>query len=171
LLERRRTAALLAGVIGVDLERESFKVDGVEASVDANLGGVPLNLRIDRVDRFDDGTIAILDYKTGTPKRFLDSSGDPADMQLVVYACALADPVAALGLYNVDSRDIAIADAGRSSMDDESWADSLSRWTAAARQAAIELAHGDVRLRAWQSAQDARPLNLLSRFGELRHDS
>jgi probable DNA repair protein len=171
LLEQRRTAALLAGVVRVDLEREPFSVDAVETSVDVDLGGVPLSLRIDRVDRFGDGAIAILDYKTGAPKRFLNSTGDPVDMQLVVYASALADPVAALGLYNIDSRDIAIADTGRASMEAEAWAESLSRWSDVVEQAATELAHGDVRLRAWQSARDARPLNLLSRYGELRRDA
>lgn len=171
LLEKRRAAALLAGVIRVDLERESFSVDAVETSVDVKLGGVPLSLRVDRVDRLDDGAIAILDYKTGTPQRFLDRSGEPADMQLVVYACALADPVAALGLYNIDSREIAIADAGRESMGADAWAESLSQWSDVVEQVATQLAQGDVRLRAWQSARDARPLNLLSRYGELRRDS
>jgi probable DNA repair protein len=171
VLERRRTAALLKELIRVDLEREAFSVDAVEASVDVNLGGVPLSLRIDRVDRFEDGTIAILDYKTGAPKRFLDSAGNPADIQLVVYACALADPVAALGLYNIDSREIALAAAGRAAMGIETWTESLSRWSGVVEQAATELARGDVRLRARQSAREARSLNLLSRYGELHRDS
>jgi len=170
-LERRRTLALLMEVTRVDQERETFSVEAIEASVDFHLKGVPLKLRVDRIDRFDDGSIAILDYKTGVPKRFLDGTGFPADMQLAVYACALQDPVAALGLYNIDSRQVGIDSADREAMGAELWAESLTRWSEAVEQAATELANGDVRLRAWQSARDARPLHLLSRFGELHRDS
>ena len=170
-LERERTAALLAEVVSVDRERDAFAIDAVEASVDFKLKDVPLSLRIDRIDRFEDGAIAILDYKTGAPKRFLDSSGNPADVQLVVYACALADSVADLGLYNIDSRAIAIDGAGRASMEIEFWTETLARWSEVVEQAAANLANGDVRLRAWQSARDARALNLISRYGELHRDS
>lgn len=170
-LERRRTAALLAEVLRVDQQREEFSVAAVEASVDFKLGSIPLSLRIDRIDRYGDGTIAILDYKTGAPRRFLDSSGDPEDVQLVVYACALVDTVSELGLYNIDSREIAIEGAGRASMEADAWAESLGRWSERVKQAADELAEGDVRLRNWQGARDARALNLLSRYGELRRDS
>jgi len=170
-LERARTAALLTEVVRVDRERDAFAIDAVEASVDFKLGDVPLSLRIDRIDRFEDGAIAVLDYKTGAPKRFLDSSGNPADVQLVVYACALADSVADLGLYNIDSRAIAIDGAGRASMEVELWTETLARWSEVVEQAAANLASGDVRLRAWQSTRDARALNLISRYGELRRDS
>ena len=170
-LERARTAALLTEVVRVDRERDAFAIDAVEASVDFKLGDVPLSLRIDRIDRFEDGAIAVLDYKTGAPKRFLDSSGNPADVQLVVYACALADSVADLGLYNIDSRAIAIDGAGRASMEVELWTETLARWSEVVEQAAANLASGDVRLRAWQSTRDARALNLISRYGELHRDS
>jgi probable DNA repair protein len=170
-LERLRTEALLAAVLRVDRERDAFAIDAVEASVDINLRGVPLSLRIDRIDRFEDAAIAILDYKTGAPKRFLDGSGNPTDVQLVVYACALADSVADLGLYNIDSRAIAIDGASRASMEAERWSETLEGWTEIVEQAAADLASGDVRLRAWQSARDARALNLISRYGALHRDA
>jgi hypothetical protein len=162
---------LLGNVIQVDRERESFSVDAVEASVDFSLRGVRLKLRIDRIDRFDDGAIAILDYKTGTSKKFLDSAGDPVDVQLAVYACALPNPVAALALYNIDSRAIALNGAGRDSMNVAEWEESLTRWAEQVERAAVELAAGDVRVRFWQNVRDARALNLLSRYGELHRDA
>jgi probable DNA repair protein len=170
-LERRRTAALLVAVVRVDEEREAFAVDAVEASVDHVLGGTPLKLRIDRVDRLADGSIAIFDYKTGTPKRLLDAAGDPVDVQLVVYACALGDPVATLGLFNIDSRKVAIDDVGLRATDAEKWAELLARWSRHVELAGTELAAGDVRLCSWQSARDARELNLLSRYAELASDA
>ena len=170
-LERQRVAMLLGNVIQVDRERESFSVDAVEASVDFSLRGVRLKLRIDRIDRFDDGAIAILDYKTGASKKFLDSAGDPVDVQLAVYACALPNPVAALALYNIDSRAVALNGAGRDSMNVAEWEESLSRWAEQVERAAVELAAGDVRVRFWHNVRDARALNLLSRYGELHSDA
>jgi len=92
-------------------------------------------------------------------------------VQLVVYACALADPVAELGLFNIDSRNIGVDGAGHASMEADAWAEALARWSEDVERAATDLAGGDVRLRAWQSARDARPLNLISRYGELQRDS
>lgn len=170
-LERERIAGLLPALVAVDLGRDSFVVEAVELSMDCVLNGVGFGLRIDRIDRYDDGAIAILDYKTGTPRKFLDGSGEPADVQLIVYAIAVEGPVAALGFFNIDSRATALDACGRDAMDAEEWQDSLQRWTQAIEQAAGEFAAGDVRIRYWQTLRDARPLNILSRFGELSRDA
>jgi len=170
-LERQRVAMLLGNVLKLDRERESFSVDDVETSVDFDLQGVRLKLRIDRIDRFDDGAIAIIDYKTGASKKLLDSAGDPVDAQLVVYACAMPNPVAALALYNIDSRETDVDSAGRDSMDAAEWHASLQRWVEQVERAAVELTAGDVRVRYWQNVRDARALNLLSRYAELHRDA
>jgi hypothetical protein len=53
----------------------------------------------------------------------------------------------------------------------EEWQESLQQWTRAIQKAAREFAAGDVRIRYWQTLRDARLLNILSRFGELRRDA
>ena len=65
-----------------------------------------MTLRADRIDRLQDGTLTVLDYKSGARKRFLDGSGQPREIQLVAYSCAIDEPVAALALVNIDSREI-----------------------------------------------------------------
>jgi probable DNA repair protein len=169
-LEGDRLAALLTELVSIDRQREPFRVDAVESTIDARLAGIDLSLRVDRMDRYDDGSIAILDYKTGTRRRFIDTAGEPLDVQLVVYASAVEGPVAELGLYHLDRRAAGIDGAGRVSMGEEAWSAWLEEWQARISRAAEQLAAGDVRIRRWQTASEARALNLLSRFGELRHD-
>lgn len=169
-LERRRVAGLLRRLVAVDLEREPFQIACVEEALEFSLSGIDLRLRCDRIDRFEDGAVLILDYKTGASKKFLDGRGEPHDAQLVVYACAVRDAVAGMGLYNVDSRSVAIDGAERSMMSPQDWEQTLTRWKTDVATAAGEFQRGDVRINAWQSIKDARPLNLLSRFTELRRD-
>jgi hypothetical protein len=170
-LERKRVSRLLQELVEVDLRRDSFGIHAVEQSMDFSLAGVQLAVRVDRIDRYDDGTVAILDYKTGGPRKFLDRSGEPTDAQLIVYAIAAAEPVADLGFYNIDSRETTLNGCGRGVMSVEEWQQSLQRWIGAVERAAGEFAAGDVRIRYWQTLREARPLNILSRFGELRRDA
>ena len=52
----------------------------------------------------------------------------------------------------------------------EDWPDVLETWSATVRSACAEMTRGDVRLDRRQSADDARALNLLTRFTERRHE-
>ena len=171
MLERRRVGELLKGVIAMDAARETFEIASVENAVDAEINGIRLHLRYDRVDRVDGGQVVVLDYKTGAPKRLLDRNGDPKEMQLLTYACAISDPIAGIGLVNIDTRNIAIDAVGRTFTPDLDWDAALPRWLERVRNAAGEIRNGDVRINAWQTTKDARPLSLLSRIGELRRDA
>jgi RecB family exonuclease len=170
LLERRRVQKLLSGLIVIDLGRESFAIASVEQALDVALSGIRLKLRIDRQDRLDDGSLIILDYKTGVKKRFLDGQREPLQIQLVVYACAVNEEVAGLGLVNIDSRSIDFDGAGRSFTSTDTWEDDLRRWKSRVMDAASQIQSGDVRINMLQGSDASRPLSLLSRVEELRHD-
>jgi len=168
-LERQRTASLLREVVDLDRERDAFRVDTVERSIEASIGPLTINLRCDRVDELQNSDIVILDYKTGAAKKFL-TSGEPNDMQLVVYACISDRQVAGLGLFNVDSKWTGIDGAGPALKDIDGWQTALDRWKDEVRSAAKDIARGDVRINSAQGARDARPLNLLSRVSELKRE-
>ena len=170
-LERERVSNLLQELVSVDLERERFTIHALEFSTEVELAGVRFGLRVDRIDRYDDGALAILDYKTGSRRKFLDASGEPADAQLLVYAIAADAEVASLGFYNIDTRETTLDRNGRDVMGADAWRQSLLRWTQAVEKAAGDFAAGDVRIRYRQTLSEARPLNILSRFGELRRDA
>ncbi|MCO4810280.1 MAG: PD-(D/E)XK nuclease family protein [Gammaproteobacteria bacterium] len=169
-MERRRVAGLLHDFIAIDIARDAFIVDSVERSVEFAEAGVRLKLRVDRIDRLPDDGIAILDYKTGAEKKFLTAKGEPKEIQLVAYACAVDEPVAALALVNVDSRTMGFNGAGTGYTNPELWPEQLVGWSNLVRSACIELTAGDVRMNMSMTMADARPLNLLTRFTELRSD-
>jgi hypothetical protein len=131
---------------------------------------VRLQLRVDRIDRMRDGSLAILDYKTGAKKKFLQSDGRPREIQLIAYASAIEDPVSALALVNIDSREVSFDGAGRGFTGDADWDTWLADWKQLVRSACTDLSLGDVRINGVQGVNDARQFNLLSRFTELRRD-
>jgi hypothetical protein len=169
-LEKVRVKYLLRGVISVDCERDDFCITSVELDMDLALAGLMIRVRVDRVDQDANKGRVILDYKTGVPKRLLDRDQNPKDMQLVVYACAFGENVSGIALFNIDSRDIALDEAGRDLSPKLDWDDSLADWKHQVEIAAQEIASGDVRINALQNAQQARPLSLLSRYRELLHE-
>jgi probable DNA repair protein len=167
-MERGRVDRLLRIFLSVDTNREAFVVDSVEKKVELAEAGVRLELRVDRIDRMPDGSVVIIDYKTGAEKTFLTRQGEPKEFQLVAYACAIDEPVAELALANVDSRSVVFHAAGARAM--ENWPDVLAGWADRVRDACAEISRGDVRINRRQSTDDARPLNLLTRFTERRNE-
>ena len=170
-LERRRIANLLRQFVVVDAERGSFQVSSVEAKIEYVAGHIRLPLRFDRIDRFDDASIAILDYKSGSRKKLLNRDREAEEIQLFVYAAAVDAPVSMLSLVNVDSREIAFDGAGRGFSDVDEWPELLSRIKAEISVACDDLANGDVRINSEQGIKSARSLNVLTRYTELQRDN
>jgi RecB family exonuclease len=169
-LERGRVAALLRQFVAIDGDRGGFKVASVEGEFEFVAGSIRLPLRFDRIDTFDDGSIAILDYKTGAKKQLLNKDREPQEIQLFVYANATDANVSALALVNIDSREIEFTGAGCGYGDEESWPELLQSIEQQIEDACKNLAAGDVRINIEQGVQSARALNLLSRYTELRRE-
>ncbi len=171
LLERKRIARLLRQFVALDSSRDQFSIASVEGKFEFVAGSIRLPLRFDRIDTYDDQSIAILDYKTGSKKQLLNRSNEVQEIQLFVYACATEVPVSALTLVNVDSREISFDGAGRGYRDEDFWPELLQRVKDEIAVACDDLSRGDVRLNIDQRIDAARPTNLLSRFTELRRQN
>jgi probable DNA repair protein len=169
-LERDRMVDVITTFVGIDGERGDFDIADLEGSLEFKRDNLRLTLRFDRIDRYADNSIAIIDYKTGAAKQLMLRDGTVKEAQLFVYALATDQPVAMLALANLDPRATGFSGAGRGFTDESAWPDLLASIGTEINSACDSLAAGDVRIIAEQGASDARQLNLLSRYTELRHD-
>jgi probable DNA repair protein len=94
--ERRRAERLIAKLCELERHRAPFRVAHLETPVQFSVAGAMLTVRPDRVDELASGGRAVLDYKTGR-RHSPDWYGErPSYPQLLVYAGALGEDVAAL---------------------------------------------------------------------------
>jgi ATP-dependent helicase/nuclease subunit B len=71
------------------------------------LGGLELEIRMDRVDRYADGSLAILDYKTGiTSKPSQWESERPEAPQLPIYSIMMTEPVSTIAFAQLAAGEV-----------------------------------------------------------------
>jgi probable DNA repair protein len=167
-IERGRLIQLLRDFIREEAKRPEFSVADIERKADYEMFGIRLGLRIDRIDRLADGRLLVIDYKTGSPKTFLNKDRELKDLQLVLYADALGDDIGGLAFINIDAREIGYKGAGGgwNEAEEEGWDDTLRSWRAVVHATLESLAAGDARINVLQSASEGRSLNILSRLEE-----
>jgi ATP-dependent helicase/DNAse subunit B len=85
-LEGRRLTRLVTEWLEYEAKRIAFEVAETEASRTIHLAGLTLNLRLDRIDRLNDASLLVIDYKSGdvSPKSW--ELPRPDDVQLPLYA-------------------------------------------------------------------------------------
>jgi ATP-dependent helicase/nuclease subunit B len=98
LLEQSWLERALGALAAVELERAPFTVAAREHGEALTLAGFRLNVRLDRLDRLDDGGSIVIDYKSGrgTPRRWRGARPDV--LQLALYAAFRAEPPVAVAL-------------------------------------------------------------------------
>lgn len=107
-MEHDRHKSLVLAWLDIERERLPFSVEFSEEQTKAELGGLSISIRPDRLDRVDDGYL-IIDYKSGTARvaDWLDERLD--EPQLPVYCLAMEDtsetPVAGVSFALVGARE------------------------------------------------------------------
>ena len=86
-LEEERSVQLLGEWMAEELQRPDFEVKHSEQETSVTLSGLKLNLRIDRIDSNPDGSILLIDYKTGQIKPGHWFGERVQEPQLPLYAC------------------------------------------------------------------------------------
>jgi len=97
--EQQRLEAQLLALLRHDLARAAtaeFTVSQLEMNKEGELGGLPLRVRMDRIDRLDDGRLIVLDYKSGSAKSFRQLDESPRQAQLLAYALLAPAPLAGI---------------------------------------------------------------------------
>ncbi|WP_279245347.1 PD-(D/E)XK nuclease family protein [Candidatus Litorirhabdus singularis] len=116
-LEQTRLSAMLQRWLEIESQREGFTVEARESEVSLVLQTLNLSLRIDRVDRLQDNSLLVVDYKSGDNKP-KDWFGErPRQPQLPLYAQALGDELGGIAfamppLEEVGYRGIATQEQG-----------------------------------------------------------
>jgi probable DNA repair protein len=95
-LEEQRLTDLVCKWLEYESSRWPFEVVLTEAESAASPAGLTLKLRLDRIDKLNDGSLLVIDYKTGNvwPKAW--DLPRPDDVQLPLYAGFALDPTAEL---------------------------------------------------------------------------
>ncbi len=95
-IETRRLQQLLQQWLDIELQRQPFSVLAPEKQLTMSIGGLPLSLRIDRIDRLEDQRVVLIDYKTGDTNIHCWAGERLEEPQLPLYALALPEQVGAL---------------------------------------------------------------------------
>lgn len=95
-LERDRLVRLLHDWIAVEKQRAPYRIHAIEQQRALALGGLVFKLKIDRIDRLQDGRLFVLDYKTGDADVSRWFGPRPDEPQLPLYSLLDAEAVAAL---------------------------------------------------------------------------
>ena len=92
-LEETRLIRLISEWLDFECSRVPFTVEQTEAERPVTIGGLGMNLRLDRVDRLHDGSQLVIDYKTGNvdPKSW--DLPRPDDVQLPLYRLFGLEPL------------------------------------------------------------------------------
>lgn len=84
-MEAERLQRLVLEWLEVERERSPFVVLGSEKTVRLEMAGLEFETQIDRLDRLEDGTLAVIDYKTGRPSVRHWLGDRPDEPQLPLY--------------------------------------------------------------------------------------
>ncbi len=85
-IERERSINLINDWLNIEKIRPPFTLVAQETQLSIDLSGLKLQLKIDRIDRLNDGSIMLIDYKTGLTHLKSWFGDRPQQPQLPLYA-------------------------------------------------------------------------------------
>ena len=85
-LEEQRLTRVVTEWLEFERTRLPFDIASTEIASTALIAGLSLKLRLDRVDRLNDGSLLVIDYKTGNVSPKAWELPRPDDVQLPLYA-------------------------------------------------------------------------------------
>ncbi|OGT07722.1 MAG: hypothetical protein A2X78_01595 [Gammaproteobacteria bacterium GWE2_37_16] len=103
-LEETCLQKLLQNWLKSEKQRPPFLITNTEQSTNIELGNMQLTLRLDRIDRLADGSLVIIDYKTGKNlTNYKDWFNErPEDPQLPLYCITAQEPISGLIFAHVN---------------------------------------------------------------------
>ena len=156
-LELERQVGLIQEWLDLEKNRPEFTVLECEASITQDFHGLPLSLRLDRLDQLSTGELIVIDYKTGTPEVSHWSGDYLKEPQLPLYALCYSDDIKALVFAQINRKSIQIKGLGSLTDDHEGitniakaerlnlpddWQQARQHWQSSLQQLAQEFLNG-----------------------------
>ncbi|HEY6455697.1 MAG TPA: PD-(D/E)XK nuclease family protein [Steroidobacteraceae bacterium] len=171
--ELGRAARLIRSLCALEATRAPFAIQELETAHRLAIGDALIDVRIDRVDRLEDGTHAILDYKSGravSPDWDLERTTHP---QLLVYLQAARVPVSALAVAHLDPKGVVFKGIGDQDSRlpgvhaAEDWASQLVAWRQQVARLAGDFVCGQASVDPMDGACDYCHLHAFCRIAEV----
>jgi ATP-dependent helicase/nuclease subunit B len=96
-LEAQRLTRIVAEWLDYEGSRLPFTVMGTELNTETTVGNLSFGLRLDRIDQLKDGSLLVIDYKTGDVSQKSWDLPRPDDVQLPLYGGFALGPGRELG--------------------------------------------------------------------------
>jgi probable DNA repair protein len=172
-LEQERLAQLISEWLAQEKTRPAFTVVAIEEEMQIEFAGLPLHLRIDRIDQLHTGELLLIDYKTGQPKLQSWQGERMDEPQLPLYAVTASNQVAAITFAQINAKAMKWIGTGELNIHHEGifpskqpWGEQLQEWQLYLQQLAADFIQGDARVdmknqTAAQYAENLLPLNRL----------
>jgi ATP-dependent helicase/nuclease subunit B len=105
--ERERLEELILEWLAIEHARnEPFTVEMVEQTRKYEVPGLSIQLRVDRIDRLNNGNLVLIDYKSGPQTRNKLTGDRPSEPQLLVYAASADSKVDGIFFGQLKPRDV-----------------------------------------------------------------
>lgn len=148
-----------------------FVVEKLEDKREIVLSGLPLEIRIDRVDRLATGGTLLIDYKSGKQEKKSLVCPRPREPQLLVYAAALGDDIEGVFFGQLKPRELDLVGKSLSSplgrkRADPDWGDFLDKGRAEVERLAAEFLSGKAVVNPARGACDYCPVIAFCRKNE-----
>jgi len=105
--ERERLEQVILEWLQLESSRSvPFTVEQTEQERKFEVPGLSLSLRVDRIDRLNNGNLVLIDYKSGKQSRPKLTGERPAEPQLLVYAASVESPVDGIFFGQVKPREV-----------------------------------------------------------------
>lgn len=182
-LEIRRISAVLMSSLNLDSSREPFAVNATELRQTLMVGSLQINTSIDRVDVLNDGSCAIIDYKTGSASLNSWFGERPEEPQLPLYGVFAGKQVQSLSFAQLkkgDTQYIGVSDntscfsalknlekVKASTLD---WASQIVNWRTINTRLANDFVAGDARVNPTKKACEYCDLTSICRIHDQYED-
>lgn len=147
-VERDRLRHLLSLTLEQEKAREAFTVEALEDSRTLTIGGLTLNLRLDRIDRLENGEKWVIDYKSSLPRKPW-SEERPEEPQMLLYAL-LEDAISCVCYWAIGKGESQLSGVGTDTQSPEGievrthevWTKERAIWRERLEALAIEFSEG-----------------------------